>query len=108
MAKKNLASLMNGIMGNENIPQKENKSDIGSEVKSFEEPQHASRGPGRPKAQKSWKETRATFVMDAEQMKKLKYISLVDDKMQKDILHEALESYIESWETSHGKIMLPG
>lgn len=107
MAKKNLASLMNGIMGTENSPQEENKSEISHKNNTFEESQPASKGRGRPKTQKSWKIKLATFVTDVDQMKKIKYISLVDDKMQKDILHEALESYIESWEASHGKINLP-
>lgn len=122
MAKKNLASLMNGIMGepkpqdtttNEN-PVVESVNDIhSSEVtEEMKENLEAKRysNVGRPKKGTSnvkKEETRATFIVDPELIRKLKYISLVESSLLKDIISEALTSYINAWEEENGKIRLP-
>ena len=45
--------------------------------------------------------------MSREIVRKVKYISLMDSKLLKDVIAEALTSYIEKWEDENGKINLP-
>ena len=66
---------------------------------------------GRPKGRKNGNPNprgdRATFVVDKEITRKLKYIALMETKLYKDIVSEALSSYIERWESEKGVINLP-
>lgn len=118
MAKKNLASLMNGIMG-ENKPvvsegsseeqQEVPVSEVTDEMKDSLEAKRRQK-VGRPRKGESGSKTnevRATFIVDPEVVRKLKYISLVESNLLKDVISEALNSYIESWEEENGKIRLP-
>lgn len=123
MAKKNLASLMNGIMG-EPKPQEEevvktsaaieqsadeSTSEVTEDMKESLEAKRY-RNVGRPKkgtSSSKKEETRATFIVDPELIRKLKYISLVESSLLKDVISEALTGYIEAWETENGKIRLP-
>lgn len=118
MAKKNLASLMNGIMGDskpavsetsseesQNLP----VSEVTDEMKESLEAKRR-RNVGRPRKGESGskvQETRATFIVDPELIRKIKYISLVENNLLKDVIGEALSSFIESWEEENGKIRLP-
>ena len=93
MAKKNLASLMNGIMGDPK-PQEPTVSEIAineqtAEVHSSECTEEMKESletkrysnVGRPKkgtTNTKKEETRATFIVDPEFIRKLKYISLVE------------------------------
>ncbi len=98
MAKKQLASLINGIMGDDNqVPRNEDKREVTTPTE---------KRVGRPKKQES-DDIRATFIVSGKQMMKIKYISLVSHTMQKDILHDALQRYIDDWEREHGEINLP-
>ena len=49
-------------------------------------------------------ETRATFIVDPELIRKKKYIALVENNLLKDVISEALSSFIESWEAKNGNI----
>ena len=66
---------------------------------------------GRPKRNETKRpdkyEGRATFVVDERQIRKVKYISLVEARLLKDIISEALSAYIEKWEEENGTINLP-
>ena len=68
---------------------------------------------GRPKkgeAAKSAKkpqEIRATFIVDPDLVRKVKYISLVEGILLKDVISEALNSYVDAWEENNRKIKLP-
>ena len=68
---------------------------------------------GRPKkgeAAKSAKkpqEIRATFIVDPDLLQKVKYISLVEGIILKDVISEALNNYVDKWETDNRKIRLP-
>ena len=118
MTKKNLASLMNGIM-DDNRPQE-------PEVHAIEQPEitaaevtdemkanlesNRCRNVGRPRKGESGSKAngvRATFIVDPELIRKVKYISLVEGSLLKDVISEALTSYIESWESENGRIRLP-
>ena len=122
MAKKNLASLMNGIMGepkpqeltisetptNETVSES-NSSEVTEEMKESLEAKRYS-NVGRPKkgmTSTKKEETRATFIVDPELIRKLKYISLVESSLLKDVISEALINYINVWEAENGKIRLP-
>ena len=51
-------------------------------------------------------ETRATFIVDKALLKKIKYISVMETKLHKDIVNEALSKYIAEWEAENGKIKI--
>ena len=68
---------------------------------------------GRPKKgeaaknAKKLQEVRATFIVDADLLRKVKYISLVEGLLLKDIKAEALNAYVDKCETDNRKIKLP-
>jgi len=68
---------------------------------------------GRPKkgdpakSAKKPQEIRATFIVDPDLLRKVKYISLVEGILLKDVISEALNNYVDKWETDNRKIRLP-
>ena len=66
---------------------------------------------GRPKGSRNGepkeRENRATFIVEKGLTRKLKYIALMETKLYKDVISEALSSYVERWEKNNGKINLP-
>lgn len=68
---------------------------------------------GRPKKGESAKSAkkpqgiRATFIVDPDLVRKVKYISLVEGILLKDVISEALNSYVRAWEENNRKIKLP-
>ena len=68
---------------------------------------------GRPKkgepskSAKKPQEIRATFIVDPDLVRKVKYISLVEGILLKDVISEALSSYVDAWEEKNKKIRLP-
>lgn len=120
--KKDIASLLNGIMGNDPapLPSSDEQGNIPKETAEaleispdLEEKLNAVRRArvGRPRKysdnERREREFRATFVVSREIVRKVKYISLMDSKLLKDVIAEALTSYIEKWEDENGKINLP-
>lgn len=118
MAKKNLASLMSGIMGDTkpliqvetSCPTQEFPiSEITEEMKENLEAKRR-RNVGRPRKGETGKQTnevRATFIVDPEIVRKLKYVSLAEGFLLKDVIAEALNNYLDSWESENGRIRLP-
>lgn len=100
MAKKNLAALMNGIMGD---PISESP-DVSSSHEDC-----PIRKPGRPRRTDSEKEreVRATFIVNQDILQKIKYVSLVDGCLLKDVIDKALSKYLEDWENHNEKIRIP-
>ena len=68
---------------------------------------------GRPKkgepakSAKKPQEIRATFIVDPDLLRKVKYISLVEGILLKDVISEALNNYVDIWEEKNKKIRLP-
>lgn len=68
---------------------------------------------GRPKKGEPAKNTkkpqeiRATFIVDPDLLRKVKYISLVEGILLKDVISEALNNYVDVWEEKNKKIRLP-
>ena len=68
---------------------------------------------GRPKkgepakSVKKAQEIRATFIVDSDLIRKVKYISLVEGILLKDVISEALNNYVDVWEEKNKKIRLP-
>lgn len=68
---------------------------------------------GRPKKgeaaknAKKLQEVRATFIVDADLLRKVKYISLAEGELLKNVISEALNAYINKWETNNHRIKLP-
>ncbi len=113
MAKKNLASL-NGIMGEKPVENIENiqESSVSEVTDTMRENLETKRRQNvvRPRKDASGskaEETRATFIVDPELIRKVKFISLVESTLLKDVISDALTSYIEAWESENGKIRLP-
>lgn len=55
---------------------------------------------GRPK---NPNEGRATFVVDTDLIRRVKYISLMDGRLLKDVISEALTAYVTKWESETGQ-----
>ena len=119
MAKKNLASLMDGIMGEPKPaitiepavkPQETTPvSEITEEMVDSLETKR-KRNVGRPRKGEDVirsNEIRATFIVDPELVRKLKYISLVNCELLKDVVDRAFKTYIEAWESANNRISLP-
>ena len=68
---------------------------------------------GRPKKGEAGKnakkpqEIRATFIVDSDLLRKVKYISLVEGILLKDVISEALNNFVDAWEEKNKKIRLP-
>ena len=108
MAKKNLSSLMSGIMGQPSHNElADNMADnsTDSTVAAEDSLTQGKRKPGRPR--NSSPELRATFIVDPELIRKIKYITLVEGNLQKDVIDAALRQYIRKWESANGEIRLP-
>lgn len=60
------------------------------------------RGNGNPN-----RENRATFIVDRDLTRKLKYIALMETRTYKAIVGKALQEYIDRWESKNGEINLP-
>lgn len=106
MAKKNLQSLMSGIIGSE--PQKSTEEvQPTNDSRETKNVPTAQRGPGRPKKSDNVDKNRATFILPTDTHKKLRYISLMEGINQQDIVADALDVYIENWEKENGKIKMP-
>lgn len=122
--KKDIDNLISGIIGESenNTPtgQGQEKTEIPNPVvealsitPEMEEQLNKLRREkvGRPKGSgvrsDKTKEGRATFVVDMELVRKVKYISLADSRLLKDIISEALNTYISKWEDRNGIIKLP-
>lgn len=110
MAKKNLASLMSGIIGETpvedssriEIPIQEEKK------RHLEELRHKNAGrPCKSEVRKQLNETRATFIIPTDILWKVKYIGLIDGLLMKDIIGSALGQYIAKWEKDNGPIKTP-
>ncbi|EJW91794.1 hypothetical protein EVA_20099, partial [gut metagenome] len=59
------------------------------------------------KSGKKTPEIRVTFIVDPDLIRKVKFISLVDGMLLKDILSQALNNYVDAWEEKNKKIRLP-
>ena len=120
MAKrKDIANLISGICGEKSTPATEENTALTQEqierlqiTEEMQEQLNAKRRAkvGRPKMGETKAERtdegRATFVVSNTLIKKLKYISLCDGRLLKDILSEMMEGYITDWEENNRKIEL--
>lgn len=102
MAKKNLASLMNGIMGEE--PKSDNQP-IASGLQVKDGEPDSPKKVGRPR--KNSNDTITSIQIDKNKLRKIKYISFFSDCMLKDVIDKALSDYLDRWETENGTIVLP-
>lgn len=50
--------------------------------------------------------TKASFNLRPTLLKQLKYIALMDDKTQTEILDATLSKFVADWEKKHGKVPL--
>lgn len=129
MSKKNLSLLMNEFID-------ENKQSVNEQEVQMQESENTQEGNitsspseaentqqmkakleakrkenvGRPKkgeVAKKPQEIRATFIVDPDLVRKVKYISLVEGTLLKDVINEALNNYVDGWEEKNKKIRLP-
>lgn len=119
---KKIASLIQGIVGGTPTPTPTSTEtgDVSPELveslditPEMEEALNAVRKKkvGRPKKNAiptgATNEGRATFIVDNDLIRKVKYISLADAKLLKDVIKEALSGYVSKWEEENGTIRLP-
>ena len=120
---KRIGDMIQGIVGNKTpdpVETSTENGDVSPElVESLEitpELEEAlnevrKRKVGRPRKdaaeRKNPNEGRATFVVDNRLIRKVKYISLVEARLLKDIISEALSDYISKWENENEPIKLP-
>lgn len=107
MAKKNLHSLMSGIIGPDNnidtpVETPNNPTTLPTNNQTTTKPR-----PGRPKKSLIKDEKRMTLAVSADLLRKVKYISLMDDRLLQDVVNEALLSYVAQWEEENHKIKMP-
>lgn len=121
MSKKDLASLMSGIIGEkpsieETDIQSDQLTDSSDEAvditpemeQSLTEKRYQNVGRPRKGTQaKKVVETRATFIVNPELVRKLKYISLAEGRLLKDVVSMAMTEFIDQWEAENGRIKLP-
>lgn len=120
--KKDIENFINGIVGKDEpaaqLPAADAQGNLPKETAEalqitpeMEEQLNAARraNVGRPAKGTTAKgrEHRATFIVDVETIKKLKYISLVSGKLLKTITTDALTNYVKQWENENGTINLP-
>lgn len=106
MAKKNLSSLMNGIIGSQEesaheTPAKIDNSDNRQDTDADASARKTSK---RISENKSSDGVRATFLLPADTVRKIKYISVMENIFQQDLVAKALDDYINRWEIQNGGI----
>ena len=113
MAKKDLSSLMSGILGEpaqeEKKPIITDAAEVTPEMESSLE-EKRKRNVGRPRKDSTGKgsaDVHATFIVNPELIRKMKYVSLVEGKLLKEVIGAALTDYLANWEANNGKIRLP-
>lgn len=124
MAKKNLQDLMSGILG-ESVTQPQYAPTVLeqaiAQLDEEQKPKEAVSKKETPVKSKSKineskkrresgeqiSETRATFFIADDLLKKLKYIALIDSAKQKDIINAGLRRHIDEWERKNHKINIP-
>ena len=92
MAKKDLSSLVNGIMGTDN---KEEQS--GSTVNKTD-----SSSSGRPKKISDSDMMVTSLRVNKKTIRKLKMIAAADDLNLQTVIAAAFEMYIKKWESENG------
>lgn len=99
---------MSGIIGSENNdPKPSVASDADASASEDVNAQAVKHGPGRPKKNpEDNDDTRATFIVSASLLRKIKYISLMEESLQKEVVNDALSLYVTKWEEENGKIKL--
>lgn len=127
MAKKNLQSLMSGILGESTAVQSTTTVDpepqyaptvLEQAVAQLDaednparhEPEKRKSKQRETKQEKSIEtnpETRATFFIEDDLLRKLRYIALMDTITQKDIINNSLRKYVNDWERKNEIIPLP-
>jgi len=122
MAKKDISKLIQAIAGKDPapLPREDENGNVPVETvealhidEDLEKKLNAvrRRKVGRPKkndeAERRERENRATFIVSKDTVRKIKYISLIDSKLLKDVIADALNGYISEWEKTNGVINLP-
>lgn len=74
------------------------------QLKDYRNSHRTGRPRGTGRKETNPYEGRATFVVDTRQIRKLKYISLKESRLHKDVISEALARYIDEWESKNGII----
>jgi hypothetical protein len=57
-----------------------------------------------PKESETQDTTKASFLLKTALLKKLRYISVVDEITQTDIIDQLLTKYVNDWEKKNGEI----
>lgn len=66
----------------------------------------SARGPRKTK-KKPERAYRATFIVDIELVRKVKFIAISDTRLLREVIADALGAYVSKWEEEHHRIRLP-
>jgi hypothetical protein len=94
MSKKNFKGNFNKLLGN--IPTSDQKKPVRLAQKSIEETPASD--PSKLLT------TRATFIVNKQYLEELKDIAFWDRALIKEVLDDALSSYIKDWKSINGPI----
>tara|TARA_B100000767_G_C19433848_1_gene397128 strand:+ start:173 stop:472 length:300 start_codon:yes stop_codon:yes gene_type:complete len=94
MSKKNFKGNFNKLLGN--MPTSDKKKPEYLAKKSIEE--NLPSDPSKPLT------TRATFIVNKQSLEELKDIAFWDRALIKEVLDDALSSYIKNWKSINGPI----
>lgn len=61
----------------------------------------------KPRAKKPERSYRATFIVDIELVRKVKFIAISDTRLLREVIADALGAYVSKWEEEHHRIRLP-
>ena len=107
MAKKNLHNLMSGIIGDNTGQGSNDVMEPQNNLEDASPKSNVSSTPRRGRPKKENDDTRTTLIISAELLRKIKYVSLMENSTLKDIVDDALSLYVSKWEQDNGKIRLP-
>lgn len=112
MAKqKDLKEFTDGILGAPKEEQQELPQPLVSELRLSPEMEETlsavRRAKAEQRAESPRRQDKTTFLVDREIIRRIKYISLATDRQMKDIIAEALQGYLDKWESRNGKIYIP-
>lgn len=92
------------------VDTEETFSQVTDEMKEALEGLRGRASAGKPRTKKRKKPERAyraTFIVDIELVRKVKYIAIHDTRLLREVIADALQEYVSKWEDAHHRINLP-
>lgn len=98
---------MSGIIGENNSQNSNAELETKNTVEDTSPNSNVTSTPKRGRPKKDNDDTRTTLIISSELLRKIKYVSLMENSTLKDIVDDALSLYVSKWEKDNGQIRLP-